>query len=93
MDDTHADGTDRQWCQREGREDGRHADGESNGQASVSAFWEAVVAEFRCPRCPAMNRPGATIIKLDAARESAACGQCSYEDKFEKFQAEPRSPA
>jgi hypothetical protein len=59
----------------------------------MSAFWEAIIAEFRCPRCPAMNRPGATIITLDALHEIASCCQCAHEAPFEKFQFAPRSPA
>lgn len=31
--------------------------------------------ELRCPHCPAMNRPGATIIELETETR-AVCGVC-----------------
>lgn len=46
----------------------------------ASQFSEAVrqmrEAELRCPKCPAMNRPGALIIRLDqdGAADCGACG-------------------
>jgi len=32
-----------------------------------------------CPKCQAMNRPGAIIIQLDARTWSANCGCCAHD--------------
>jgi len=32
---------------------------------------------LRCPHCPAMNRPGATIIELETPTR-AVCGVCAH---------------
>lgn len=36
-----------------------------------------LVAALRCPRCLAMNRPGATIIELETPTR-AVCGVCAH---------------
>jgi hypothetical protein len=56
----------------------------------MSMFRDALrallVTTLRCPRCPAANRPGATVIEIDATSTRAYCGVCTVEGPIASFQ-------
>lgn len=39
-----------------------------------------------CPRCAAMNRPGAIVIELDADQRRALCAVCAHYGLTNTFQ-------
>lgn len=50
------------------------------------AFRRMVADELKCPKCPATNRPGAYLIRLDETGARAFCDQCSFEGVVALFQ-------
>lgn len=51
----------------------------------LSDFRAALRATLSCPKCPAENRPGASIIDLDETGARAYCGVCSHEGPLLNF--------
>jgi len=41
-----------------------------------------------CPKCTAMNRPGATLIERSEDKTRATCGVCSHEGPIDEFDPE-----
>lgn len=56
----------------------------------MSAFRAAVrtllESSLRCPKCPAVNRPGATYIEMDDASDRAYCTVCARSGPLSAFQ-------
>jgi hypothetical protein len=63
---------------------------EKCARVEVSAFVDAskrqVEDELRCPRCPAMNRPGAIVIEIEVHMWRAFSAVCAYEGPVPEFQ-------
>lgn len=54
-------------------------------QGRMSSFRQALEASLRCPKCPAMNRPGATVIELSDDRKTACCSVCAKAGPVDQF--------